>query len=340
MIERTFIQQNMKRIELENFIKSNMDRAGFTRLEVVKTPLVTRLIVNVTHPGLAIGKSGQNIKRLTREIEEKFKIENPQLEIQEIKTPELDAKATVDRMKTLLERGFSWRSIAYKIVHDISSKGAQGVEIVLSGALGGKGERKRQQRIATGYMKKTGDQVRLVDYAKATSYPKYGAIGIKLRIVRPETVFPDKINIKDIISPKPVVEEKSEEKEAKEQEENGEAEKKEEKAHKAKEHKEGEKKHADKKEEKGHAEKHKESEKKEEAKEEKAHSKHEAAKKEEKHAAEEKKEHPEKEAKRKEEEKAEARKEHSHKDAEKQEEEKKEHAHKEEEKNQEAEKTE
>ena len=199
MIERTFIQQNMKKIELEQFVKSQMDRAGFTGLDIVKTPLVTRIIINVTHPGLAIGKSGQNIKRLTQEIAEKFKIENPQLEIQEIKIPELDAKAVVDKMKTLLERGYSWRSVAYKTVHDISSKGAQGVEIILSGALGGKGQRKRKQRIATGYMKKTGDQVKLVDYAKVTSYPKYGAIGIKVRIVRPETVFPDKINIRDFL---------------------------------------------------------------------------------------------------------------------------------------------
>jgi small subunit ribosomal protein S3 len=213
MIERAFIQQNLKKIELEQFIKRQIDRAGFTKLDIVKTPLVTRIIINVTHPGLAIGKSGQNIKRLTLEIAEKFGIENPQLEIQEIKVPELDAKAMVDKIKTLIERGYSWRSIAFRTVQDISSKGAQGVELVLSGALGGKGERKRQQRIATGYMKKTGDQVKLVDFAKITSYPKYGAIGIKLRIVHPDTVFPDKINIREILNPKIAEPEKEEKKE-------------------------------------------------------------------------------------------------------------------------------
>ncbi|HIH33220.1 MAG: 30S ribosomal protein S3 [Candidatus Diapherotrites archaeon] len=303
MIERTFIQQNMKKIELERYIKEQMDRAGFTQLDIVKTPLVTRIIINVTHPGLAIGKSGQNIKRITLELAEKFKIENPQLEIQEIKVPELDAKAVVDKMKTLLERGYSWRSVAYKTMHEISSKGAQGVEIILSGALGGKGERKRKQRIATGYMKKTGDQVKLVDYAKATSYPKYGAIGIKVRIVRPDTVFPDKIDIRSIISPKPeeplkveTVEEKkeegqkaeaketasekettkekaqeNEEKEKKETKETGEKEKLEEKAAEEKiEEKAKEKKSAGKqKEEKTSAKEHAEGKKKEEEKEKK-----------------------------------------------------------------------
>ncbi len=202
MIERTFIQQNWKKIELENFLKGNMPRSGFTKLDVIKTPMVTRLIVNCTHPGMAIGKGGTNIRRLTLEVGERFKIENPQIEIKEITTPDLDAAAVVDKMKNLLERGFSWRSVVYKIMRDIMRQGAQGVEIVLSGALGGKGERKRRQRVAEGYMKKTGDQTKLVDYAKVTCYPKYGAIGIKVRIVHPDTVFPDKINIGQLVDEK------------------------------------------------------------------------------------------------------------------------------------------
>lgn len=199
MIERTFIQQNLKKIQIEEFVKAEMDRAGFTKLEIVKTPMVTRFIVNVTHPGLAIGKGGQNIRKLTKEIEEKFGVENAQIEIKEIKIPELDAKAVVGKMKNLLERGYSWRSVAFRTVRDISKAGAQGVEIILKGALGGKGQRKRKQRIAEGYLKKTGEQVKLVDYAKASSYPKYGAIGIKVRIVKPDTVFPDKINFNELL---------------------------------------------------------------------------------------------------------------------------------------------
>ncbi len=199
MIERTFIEQGMKKIELHNFLKQQLDRAGFTGLDIVKTPLVTRIVLHVARPGLAIGKGGQNIKQLTEDIGTKFGIENPQIEIQDIKHPELDATATVDRMVGLLQRGYSWRSVSFNVVRTVMNSGAQGIELILSGKLSGKGGRKRKTRIAQGYMKKVGDQVKLVDYAKANAYPKAGAIGIKLRIIHPDTVFPDKINIKELL---------------------------------------------------------------------------------------------------------------------------------------------
>jgi len=200
VIERVFIKQGIKKVELERYLKKELDGAGFTHLDIVKTPLVTRIVLNVTHPGLAIGKGGKNIRRLTEEIGEQFGFENPQLEIKEIENPELNAKAMVDKMTSLIERGFSWRSVAFRSVRDIQSAGAQGIELVFSGKLAGKGGRKRKHRIASGYMKKVGAQTELVDYAKASAYPKAGAIGIKLRIIRPEVVFPDKVNIADVMS--------------------------------------------------------------------------------------------------------------------------------------------
>jgi len=122
MIERIFIQQGMKKIELENYMRNQLDKAGFTHLNIVKTPLVTRIVLNVTKPGLAIGKGGQTIRQLTNDIETKFGINNPQIEIKEIENPTLDAQATVDKMVSLLERGFSWRSIAFRTVKNIMAE--------------------------------------------------------------------------------------------------------------------------------------------------------------------------------------------------------------------------
>ena len=199
MIERFFIEQNMKKIELHNYVKSQLEAAGFTHLEIVKTPLVTRIVLHVVRPGLAIGKGGTTINQLTSEIGKRFGIENPQIEIQEIKNSTLDATANVDKIVSLLERGYSWRSIAFKAMQEIMRAGAQGAELVLSGKLAGKGGRKRKIRIAQGYMKKVGNQVNLVDFAKANAYPKPGAIGIKLRIIHPGVEFPDKADIRKLI---------------------------------------------------------------------------------------------------------------------------------------------
>ncbi len=200
MIERTFIEQGMKKIQIEEYMKTQLSRAGFTGLQMVKTPLVTRIVLRVARPGLAIGKGGQNIRMLTEEIEKRFDIDNPQIEIQDIKTPALDSRATVDKMVELIERGYSWKSVVFRTTRDIKEAGAQGVEMLLKGKLSGKGGRKRKHRMIDGYMKKAGDQVKLVDTAKASAYPKAGAIGITISIIRPEVVFPDKINIKTIIN--------------------------------------------------------------------------------------------------------------------------------------------
>src|SRR3989344_4009342 len=146
MIERIFIEQGLKKLELDSYLAKELDKAGFTKSEIVKTPLVTRIVVNVTRPGLAIGKSGSNITQLTETIEKRFKIDNPQLEIKEIEKPELDAQAVANKLKALIERGFSWRSVVFKTSRDIQNAGAQGLEIIVSGKISGKGDRKRAQR--------------------------------------------------------------------------------------------------------------------------------------------------------------------------------------------------
>ncbi len=183
----------------------------------MKTPLVTRIIVNVTRPGLAIGRSGNNISQLTEQIGKKFGIDNPQLEIKEIPRQELHAQAIANKIKAMIEKGFSWRSVVFKSLEDAKKAGAQGVEIIVSGKITGKAGRKKKMRFADGYMKKIGEQARLVDYGAASAYPKVGAIGIKVRIVKPETKFPDKLKIEEYIKQKENQEESK--KESKEEQE-------------------------------------------------------------------------------------------------------------------------
>ncbi|MDO8625183.1 MAG: 30S ribosomal protein S3 [Candidatus Diapherotrites archaeon] len=196
MIERTFIEQGLRHVELDKFLRSKLGRAGFTKSEIVKTPLVTRIVVNVVSPGLAIGKGGENIRMLTEAIKTKYGIENPQLEIKEITKPNLDAQAVCDRIVAAVERGFSWRSVAFRTLRDIMSAGALGTEIMVKGVIAGKGQRKRKQRLAAGYMKKVGFEATLVDSAKGTAVTKIGAIGFKVRIVHPDVQFLDKVDLK------------------------------------------------------------------------------------------------------------------------------------------------
>jgi len=238
MIERTFIKKNMNKIELEDYLDKKLERAGFCGIDIIKTPLVTRIVLHVAKPGLAIGKSGATIKELTEKIASDYKIDNPQIEIQEIKNANLNARILAKKMASMIERGYAWRSVSYRMIKDIMDSGAQGVELVVKGKLSGKGGRKRKQRVAIGYLKKRGHQSKYVDKFKAAAYPKAGAIGITLAIVHPDVIFPDKIDVNEVIaSVKNVAIEAKEQEDAK-AEKAKEAEDKE-KITKKKEHKEG-----------------------------------------------------------------------------------------------------
>ena len=200
MIEKHFVKQSIKKVQIYQYLRKELERAGFTEFEMMKTPLVTRIMISVSRPGLAIGKGGQNIRTLTETIAKRFGVDNPQIEIKEITTPDLDAKSVADKMKNMIERGFAWRSVAFRTLQDIERAGAVGMEIILTGKLAGKGGRKRKVRFSKGYMKKVGDQVKLVDEAKVTTYPKVGAIGVTIRIIRPDVFFPDKIDVKQTLA--------------------------------------------------------------------------------------------------------------------------------------------
>jgi len=200
MIERTFIKKNMNKIELEDYLDKKLERAGFCGIDIIKTPLVTRIVLHVAKPGLAIGKSGATIKELTEKIASDYNIDNPQIEIQEIKNANLNARILAKKMASMIERGYAWRSVSYRMIKDIMDSGAQGVELVVKGKLSGKGGRKRKQRVAIGYLKKRGHQSKYVDKFKAAAYPKAGAIGITLAIVHPDVIFPDKIDVNEVIA--------------------------------------------------------------------------------------------------------------------------------------------
>lgn len=241
MIERVFIEQGMRKIRLEKYFKKELDRAGFTGMKIEKTPVVTKIVLHVVKPGIAIGKKGKTIRSLTEEVKEKFEIKNPQIEIQEIEVPELNATAMVDKITMLLTRGYSWRSVAFRSTSDIMKAGAQGVELTFKGKLAGKGGRNRKERIAKGYMKKAGNQSELVDYAQGDAYPKAGAIGVKLRIIKPNITFPDKLSMEEVIKKIKGKKEEEEEKKTKEKEEEREKKEKKKKKVKKKEKKESKK---------------------------------------------------------------------------------------------------
>ncbi len=215
-MEKHFIQEGIIRSEIENYLKSELNRSGYSGINIQKTPLATRVILYVEKPPLVIGKKGKRINRLTRVLQEKYGVDNPAIDVQKIDIPTLDANIVARRIAVALERGMNRRRVTYKALRAVMGYGARGIEITLRGKIVGKGGRSRTEKYLEGYMKKAGDSSKLVDTGSTQAYLKAGVIGVTVKIVRPDVIFPDQI---DVISREDLEKKRVKETEAKKEKE-------------------------------------------------------------------------------------------------------------------------
>lgn len=201
-IERKFIEDSIGRFRIASFLEVELDKAGFSKVEIQRTPMVTRIAVDVTKPGKVIGRKGKSIQDLTETIQKRFGIENPQISITEVTKTELEPRLMAKSVVRQIEMGKNIRRILHFSLKRIMESGALGAEIVASGKIAAKGARAKKMRVAAGYIPKAGEPKRLVSESHVTAYPKSGAIGVLVRIVLPGTIFPDKKEMKPIELPK------------------------------------------------------------------------------------------------------------------------------------------
>ena len=191
-VEEKFIEDAVTRYRVSKFLETELDRAGFSRVDIQRTPMVTRIAVEVTNPGRVIGKRGKSIQDLTDAIHKQFKIENPQISVIEATNENLEPRLVAKKICRFIEMGKKIRAILHAALRDTIRAGALGAEIVASGKIAAKGGRSKTFRVMSGYIPKAGEPARLVAVSHVTAYPKSGAIGVLVRIVLPGTVFPDK----------------------------------------------------------------------------------------------------------------------------------------------------
>ncbi len=190
--EKKLIQKALNDFAIRDFLEKKLDRAGVSSVTIQQTPIATRITIVVQRPGIVVGKRGTAIDELAADLK-KFGIENPQIEVVEVAVPSLDSKLVADRIAKFIElRGNAKQSMRMAL-RDVISAGAIGVEIRVAGKIVGKGGKAKTLTMRSGYLKKSGDLMKLVNEAHKTAYPKAGAIGITVRILPPGTKFPDKV---------------------------------------------------------------------------------------------------------------------------------------------------
>ncbi len=213
MIEREFIAQKTKEYNIKKYIQEKLRNVGISQIRLKKIPLGEKIIIYTNRPSLIVGSKGANIKELTKALKKEFKLENPQIEINEVKDIYLDAQLVAERVAGSLERFGSarFKGVGHKIMANVMNSGALGIELIISGKI--PGARAKSWRFYQGYLKKCGDVSMVgVRRAQTAALLKSGIIGIKVAIMPPDIVLPDKVEVLD--QPKQVVEELTEKEEA------------------------------------------------------------------------------------------------------------------------------
>ncbi|RLM51011.1 30S ribosomal protein S3 [Halorubrum sp. ASP121] len=194
--EHQFIEDGLRRSQINEFFADELGRAGYGGMDVAQTPMGTQIVLKAEKPGMVIGKGGKNIRKITTELEERFDMDDPQIDVQEVDEPDLNAQIVADRLANALERGWYFRKAGHTTIDRIMDAGALGAEIVLSGKV--TGARSRVEKFNRGYIKHNGEPAEeVVDHGQGVAVMKLGTIGVNVKIIPPGATLPDDFQVRE-----------------------------------------------------------------------------------------------------------------------------------------------
>ena len=201
--EHQFIEDGLQRSQIDEFFADELGRAGYGGMDVAKTPMGTQIVLKAEKPGMVIGKGGKNIRKVTTALEDRFDLDDPQIDVQEVDEPDLNARIVADRLANALERGWYFRKAGHTTIDRIMEAGALGAEIVLSGKV--TGARSRVEKFNRGYIKHNGEPAQeIVDEGQGVAVMKLGTIGVTVKIIPPGAELPDDFEIHEDVDVEPV----------------------------------------------------------------------------------------------------------------------------------------
>jgi small subunit ribosomal protein S3 len=175
---------------LKDYLREKIKDAGFSDVEISKTPTGTRIVLHVTRPGIVIGRKGSGIRELTEKLGSEFDLKNPQISVSEIPKPELAPSVMCNRLASHIERGTAFRRATMWTLQQIMEGGAMGVQITISGKL--RGDRSAFEKHSLGVLPRAGHHADVIvaeDIAHVRT--PMGLIGIRIRIANKEKVIPE-----------------------------------------------------------------------------------------------------------------------------------------------------
>ena len=176
--------------KLRKFVKKELYHAGLSRIDIERSSKRIKLRIYAARPGIIIGKKGSEIEALKKKLEGLVSGEI-QVDIQELRKPEIDAQLVAENVANQLIRRVAFRRAMKRSVTSAMRFGAQGVKIICSGRLGGaeiaRSEWYKEGRVPLHTLRAD------IDYGVTTASTTYGAIGIKVYIFKGEILKNDQL---------------------------------------------------------------------------------------------------------------------------------------------------
>jgi small subunit ribosomal protein S3 len=183
--EKKFSGKLEEDLKIRKYIRRRLNNAAVSKIEIERTVKRVILTIHTARPGIVIGKKGQEVDKLREELRALTKKE-VQINISEIKKPELDAYLVAENISRQLEGKVSFRRAMKKAITSTMRLGAGGIKIMCSGRLGGaemaRTEQYKEGRIPLHTLRAD------IDYATQTAHTTYGAIGVKVWIFNGEVI--------------------------------------------------------------------------------------------------------------------------------------------------------
>ena len=187
---KNVIKDNYNMMLLKDYLRQKIKDAGFSGVDISKTPTGTRIALHVTRPGIVIGRKGSGIRELTDTLGSKFGLKNPQISVVEIPKPELSPNVMCTRLASHIERGTAFRRATMWTMQQIMDGGAMGVQITVSGKL--RGDRSAFEKHSAGILPRAGHHADVI-VAEDIAHVKtpMGLIGVRIRIARKDKFIPE-----------------------------------------------------------------------------------------------------------------------------------------------------
>ena len=172
-------------IKIREFIKEKLFLSGISKVEIERASNKARISIHTAKPGMVIGRQGSNIELLKSDLK-KMTESAIEINIVEVKTPDMDATLVAENIAAQLERRIAFRRAMKQCVGRTMRMGAKGIKITCGGRLGGaeiaRSESYREGSIPLHTLRAD------IDYGTAEAHTTYGRIGIKVRIYKGEVL--------------------------------------------------------------------------------------------------------------------------------------------------------